>query len=85
MPTWGINFGRSRRRSLERTYWAGPPDHWGRIAAAGDLTGLDVPPPARHQLIPYAGIVRLRARVAKWADEQSGAELSWLPIPFRNH
>ena len=54
MPTCGINFGRSRRRSLERTYWAGPPDHWGRIAAAGDLTGLDVPPPARHQLIPYA-------------------------------
>ncbi len=31
------------------------------------------------------GIVRLRARVSKWADEQSGAELSWLPIPFRNH
>ena len=53
--TWGINFGRSRRRSLERTYWAGPPDHWGRISAAGDLTGLDVPPSAlRHQLIPYA-------------------------------
>ena len=53
--TWGINFGRSRRRSLERTYWAGPPDHWGRMSMAGDLTGLDVPPPSlRHQLIPYA-------------------------------
>ena len=34
---------------------------------------------------PALGIVRLRAPVAKWADEQSGAELSWLPIPFRNH
>ena len=53
--TWGINFGRSRRRSLERSYWAGPPDHWARISLAGDLTDLSVPPPSlRHQLIPYA-------------------------------
>ena len=26
--TWGINFARSRRRSLERSYWSGPVDHW---------------------------------------------------------
>jgi len=53
--TWGINFARSRRRTLERSYWAGPLDHWGRMSQAGDLTGLDVPPPGRrHQLIPYA-------------------------------
>ena len=53
--TWGINFARSRRRTLERSYWSGPVDHWGRMSQAGDLVGLDVPPPARrHQVIPYA-------------------------------
>ena len=53
--TWGINFARSRRRTLERVYWSGPVDHWGRMSQAGDLVGLDVPPPARrHQVIPYA-------------------------------
>ena len=53
--TWGINFALSRRRTLERSYWSGPIDHWGRMSQAGDLVGLDVPPPARrHQVIPYA-------------------------------
>ncbi|HJN46582.1 MAG TPA: DUF5916 domain-containing protein [Vicinamibacterales bacterium] len=53
--TWGINFARSRRRTLERSYWSGPLDHWGRMSQAGDLVGLDLPPPARrHQVIPYA-------------------------------
>ena len=53
--TWGVNFGRSRRRTLERAYWSGPVDHWGRMSQAGDLTGLDVSPQERrHQPIPYA-------------------------------
>ncbi len=53
--TWGINFARSRRRTLERSYWSGPVDHWGRMSQAGDLVGLDLPAPARrHQVIPYA-------------------------------
>jgi hypothetical protein len=53
--TWGINFARSRRRTLERSYWSGPVDHWGRMSQAGDLVGLDLPPPTRrHQIIPYA-------------------------------
>ena len=53
--TWGINFGRTRVRSLERTYWAGPVDHWGRMSQAGDLVGLDVPEPTRRQqIVPYA-------------------------------
>jgi hypothetical protein len=30
--TWGINFARSRRRTLERSYWSGPVDHWGRMS-----------------------------------------------------
>jgi len=53
--TWGINFARTRLRSLERTYWAGPVDHWGRMSQAGDLVGLDVPAPTRRQqIVPYA-------------------------------
>ena len=53
--TWGVNFARSRRRTLERGYWAGPVDHWGRMSQAGDLVGLNIPPPTRrHQVIPYA-------------------------------
>jgi hypothetical protein len=52
--TWGINFARSRRRTLERSYWSGPVDHWGRMSQAGDLVGLDVQAPTRrHQVIPY--------------------------------
>ena len=52
--TWGINFGRSRRRTLERSYWAGPVDHWGRMSQAGDLVSLDVRPQTRrHQVVPY--------------------------------
>ena len=53
--TWGINFGRSRRRSLERTFWAGPVDYWARLSMAGTLVGLDIPRQSRrHQVIPYA-------------------------------
>ena len=35
--------------------------------------------------VNQAGIVRLRAWVAKWANEQPVAKLSWLPIPVRDH
>ena len=53
--TWGINFGRSRRRSLERTFWAGPVDYWARLSMAGTLVGLDIPQQSRRrQVIPYA-------------------------------
>ena len=53
--TWGINFGRVRRRTLDHSYWSGPVDQWARVSQAGDLVGLDVQPQARrHQFIPYA-------------------------------
>jgi len=52
--TWGINLGRSRRRSLELTFWAGPLDNQFRVSQAGTLAGLSVPAPARrHQVIVY--------------------------------
>lgn len=55
---WGINFGRSRRSTLEQSFWAGPLDSEYRVSQAGLLTGLDIPAPERrHQLIPY-GLAR---------------------------
>ncbi|MGH7711859.1 MAG: carbohydrate binding family 9 domain-containing protein, partial [Gemmatimonadaceae bacterium] len=57
--SWGINFGRSRRRTLELSYWAGPLDNAYRMSQAGHLEGLDLtPPPKRHQVIAY-GLTRI--------------------------
>jgi len=53
--SWGVNFGRSRRRTLEQSYWAGPLDNPYRMSQAGRLEGLQLSaPPKRHQLIAYA-------------------------------
>jgi hypothetical protein len=58
--TWGINLGRSRRTTLERSFWTGPLDDLYRVSQAGELQGLDVPAPARrHQVIAY-GLSRLQ-------------------------
>ena len=58
--TWGINFGRSRRRTLEVSFWAGPLENQFRVSQGGALVGLDVAPPARrHQVITY-GLSRLQ-------------------------
>src|SRR5947208_2803207 len=60
---WGINFGRSRRRTLERSFWGGPLDNQWRASQAGRLTTLDVPPPIdRIQVVPYA-LTRLQDRM----------------------
>jgi len=62
--TWGINFGRSRRRTLETSFWSGPLDNQWRVSEAGHLTSLSVPPPIdRIQVVPY-GLSRLQDRVA---------------------
>lgn len=53
--TWGLNLGRSRRATLERSFWSGPLDHLYRVSQAGQLEALDlVQPPRRHQVIGYA-------------------------------
>src|SRR6266850_2570757 len=53
--TWSINFGRSRRRTLELSFWSGPLDNQWRVSEAGRLTQLSVPAPAdRIQVVPYA-------------------------------
>jgi hypothetical protein len=52
--TWGINFGRSLRRTLEMSFWAGPLEHPFRVSQGGQLAGLNVPPPLkRYQIIVY--------------------------------
>jgi len=53
--SWGINFVRSRRRSLEISSWAGPLDNQARVSQAGIIAHLNLPPPVkRHEIIPYA-------------------------------
>ncbi|HSA57131.1 MAG TPA: DUF5916 domain-containing protein [Gemmatimonadaceae bacterium] len=52
--TWGVNFGRSRRRTLEQSFWAGPLDAPYRASQAGRLVGLELEPqPKRYQAIGY--------------------------------
>ena len=65
--TWGINFGRSRRRNLELSFWSGPLDNQWRVSEAGRLTQLSVPAPVdRIQVVPYA-----------LAQAQDGAPPNW--------
>ena len=62
--TWGINFGRSRRRTLELSFWSGPLDNQWRVSEAGRLTQLSVPAPVdRIQVVPYA-LTRAQDHVA---------------------
>lgn len=76
---WGINFGRSRRRTLEFSTWAGPLDNRARVSQAGSLTGLDLSAPMRrHQIIPYA-LTRLQERAS--ADWQAGIDARYALTP----
>jgi hypothetical protein len=53
--TWGLNLGRSRRRSLEVSFWAGPLENRDRVSQAGTLVGVSVPPPDdRLRFVPFA-------------------------------
>jgi len=77
--TWGINFGRSRRRTLEKSFWSGPLDTQWRVSGAGRLTGLNVPPPLdRIQVVPY-GLTRMQDRVAPEWEAGIDARYSLTP------
>jgi hypothetical protein len=77
--TWGINFGRSRRRTLEVSFWSGPLDNQWRVSQAGRLSPLNVPPPIdRIQVVPYA-LSRLQNRVA--ADWEAGIDARYALTP----
>jgi hypothetical protein len=77
--TWGVNFGRSRRRTLETSFWSGPLDNQWRVSEAGRLTRLSVPPPIdRIQVVPY-GLSRLQDRVAP--DWEAGIDARYALTP----
>ncbi len=72
---WGINFGRSRRRNLETSFWAGPLDNRFRVSQAATLTGLDLQPPRRRQqIIPYG--------LSQWQEKQSSAYDAGIDIRY---
>lgn len=77
--TWGINVGRSRRRTLELSFWAGPLDDRFRVSQAGQLTGLDLKgPEKRYQVIPF-GLTRVeRGESAYW---QAGLDARFAITP----
>jgi hypothetical protein len=77
--TWGVNFGRSRRRTLEQSYWAGPLDNAYRMSQAGRLEGLRlVAPPKRHQVIAY-GLSRTQEGARGQGD--AGVDLRYAITP----
>lgn len=52
--TWGLNLGRTCRRLLETSFWAGPLEERFRIAQAGALTNLDLEAAEqKYAVIPY--------------------------------
>ena len=52
--TWGINLGRSCRRLLELSVWAGPLEDPFRISQYGEITSLNLGTSGRkYQIIPY--------------------------------
>ena len=72
---WGINFGRSRRRTLEFSTWAGPLDNRARVSQAGSLTGLTLAAPEkRQQIIPY-GLSRVQESASP--DWQAGIDVRY--------
>ncbi len=82
--TWGINLGRSRRRTLEISYWAGPLDNDARVSQAGSIVGLQVAPPQRrYRVIPY-GLSRIEQGEGELdyrADWQAGLDARYAITP----
>jgi hypothetical protein len=77
--TWGINFLRSRRRTLEMSHWAGPVEQVFRVSQSGRLTGLSLRPPARRQqIVPY-GLTRLQESASP--DWDAGVDARYAITP----
>ncbi|MEE9132413.1 MAG: DUF5916 domain-containing protein [Gemmatimonadota bacterium] len=77
--TWGINFGRTRRRNLELSYWAGPLDQQFRVSQAGALLGLDIAPPERRlRVIPYGQSRVEEGRHVRW---DAGGDVRYAVTP----
>ena len=77
--TWGINFGRSRRRTLELSFWAGPLDNRFRVSQAGAIQGISIAPPVRrHNAILY-GLTRLQEGASPYSEV--GGDLRYAITP----
>ena len=83
--TWGINFQRNIRHRNEQSYWAPLPRQFNlnRLSLAGELRGLEVPPPRNLQLNPYVLGKTLRrdadTRATRTGDV--GADLKYSVTP----
>lgn len=76
---WGINFARSRRRTLELSHWAGPLEHQYRVSQFGRLTGLTLTAPQRRQqVIPYA---LTRVQESERTDWDGGVDARYALTP----
>ena len=65
MQTWGVNFQRNIRRRNESAFWAPLSRQYdlNRISLAGQIEGLEIPPPRNLQFTPYVlGSTRQRGR-----------------------
>jgi len=71
--TWGINIGRTHRRTLETSLWAGPLDATERVSQYGELTGLDLEAGAK----PYEFIPSLLGRYAQGRSLKGDAGLDF--------
>jgi hypothetical protein len=77
--TWGFNVGRTCRRLLETSFWAGPLEDQFRISQYGTLTQLDLGSVQRkYRIVPYA---RARAQERAEPDFQAGVDLRFAPTP----
>ena len=77
--TWGFNAGRTTRRLLETSFWAGPLEHRFRISQYGTLTNLDLQSAQRkYQIVPYA-LGRAQEHVSP--DFQAGVDFRFAPTP----
>jgi hypothetical protein len=77
--TWGLNLGRTCRRLLEVSFWAGPLEDRFRISQYGTLSGLDLESAQRRlQVIPYA-LGQFQQDAA--SDYQAGGDLRFALTP----
>ena len=55
VQTWGLNFQRNIRHRNEESYWAPLPRQFNlnRLSLAGELQGVEAPPPRNLKLNPY--------------------------------
>ena len=72
---WGFNIGRTRRSSLEHSFWAGPLESAGRVSQYGEMRGLDLRGGAkRWDFIPY---VQGSSQQGGFSRGNAGADLRY--------